>query len=82
MTRSASDVLDQEYLQVRAKILEIGAFFDRLGEAESADLDEQKLDLLKRASHLLTDDQSKKAERIQLLFSREYDQAWRERFGI
>lgn len=82
MKRSASQVLDAEYLQVRAKILEIGAFFDRLNEAEAADVDKEKLSLLTRGCDILNDGQPNKAARIQLLFSREYDQAWRERFDI
>ncbi|GAB5403055.1 MAG: hypothetical protein Aurels2KO_12860 [Aureliella sp.] len=82
MTRSANEILDAEFLQVRAKILEIGAFFDRLEEAGRAD--SEKLAQLKSACEMLTDESSgkKKAAQIQLLFSREYDASWRDAFGI
>ncbi len=82
MTRNASDVLEQEFLVVRAKILEIGAFFDRLNSAETAACDQRKLTLLLDACKLLCTDGREKAKQIQLLFSREYDQSWREKFGV
>jgi hypothetical protein len=34
MTRTANEILSQEFLQVRAKILEIAAFYDRMEEAK------------------------------------------------
>ncbi len=80
MKRSANEILDAEFLQVRAKILEIGAFFDRLEEAGGAD--SEQLEQLKLACQMLTDDSTGKAAQIQLHFSREYDASWREAFGI
>lgn len=75
-------MLEQEFLVVRAKILEIGAFFDRLNSAETATCDGRKLTLLQDACQLLCGDDPEKAKRIQLLFSREYDQSWREKFNV
>lgn len=80
MTRSANEILDEEFLLVRAKILEVGAFFDRLQDAGS--LQDEKLSLLKQSCEILTSESADKAKQIQLLFSREYDQSWREQFGI
>lgn len=82
MTRTASDVLDQEFLQIRAKILEIGAFFDRLVAAEGSPIDESKLALLKEACRLLCEADSERAAQIQLHFSRQYDENWRDKFGL
>ncbi len=85
MTRSAKDVLEQEFLQIRAKILEVAAFFDRLEAAElesEAIASSRQLDLLRGGVGLLGDDQGSKAERVQLLFSREYESAWREQFDV
>ena len=36
MTRNVRDVLDQEYLVARAKILELAAILDRLDRADGA----------------------------------------------
>ena len=83
--RSASHVLDQEFLQVRAKILEIAAFYDRLESAGGVPNDShgnQHMQMLRQGCEILTDDQDNKAARIQLLFSREYDSDWRSKFGL
>ena len=82
MPRSASEVLDQEFLQIRAKILEIAAFFDRLAEAEASDVNPSQLALLRSGCEILNDSDEDKAARVQLLFSRQYDAAWREKFAI
>ena len=82
MSRSASEVLSQEFLQVRAKILEIAAFYDRLEEAGTSQVDERQLGLLRQGCELLGDNEGDKAARVQLLFSREYDENWRAQFGI
>lgn len=81
-TRSAREVLEQEFLQVRAKILELAAFFDRLTEAEASDVDQRQLELLQQGCQILNDAEEDKAARLQLLFSREYDAEWREKFSI
>jgi hypothetical protein len=85
MTRSASDILSQEFLQVRAKILEVAAFFDRFEQAAGADNGQgspDQLRLLQQGCALLTDGEGDKAARMQLLFSREYRPDWREEFQI
>lgn len=90
MTRTASEILEQEFLQTRAKLLEVAAFFDRLDacpdnadDANHATQNQQeRLRLLKAGVELLNDHDSSKAARLQLLFSREYDAKWREQFGL
>ncbi len=82
MTRSAREVLEQEFLQVRAKTLEIAAFFDRLHAAEVSDIDHSQLDLLEQGCRILSDDKHDKAARVQLLFSRAYEADWREKFSL
>ncbi len=82
MTRSAREVLDQEFLQVRAKILEVASFFDRLSEADASSVDQRQLGLLRGGCKILEDEDGEKAARVQLLFSREYDEGWRNRFDI
>ncbi|MCA9193132.1 MAG: hypothetical protein KDB03_15260 [Planctomycetales bacterium] len=81
MSRTADQVLEQEFLQVRAKILEIAAFFDRLSEG-GAVTNEQQLRLLRDGSTILNDGADEKAARVQLLFSRQYESNWREKFGV
>ncbi len=87
MKRKRCDVLEQEFLQVRAKLLEVAAFFDRLDDAEphteaGSGMNVQQLERLRTGCELLTDAQSDKAARLQLLFSRQYEPNWRETFEV
>ena len=84
--RNAEQVVEQEFLQVRAKILEIAAFFDRLStDAASAAVtgaNAERLKLLREGCDLLLDAEGDKAARVQLLFSRQYDEKWRSAMGV
>lgn len=83
MKRNRRDVLEQEFLQVRSKLLEVAAFFDRLDCAElSSEINSNQLERLQQGCEILTDNQSDKAARLQLLFSRQYEPAWRETFEV
>ena len=83
--RNAEQIVEQEFLQMRAKILEIAAFLDRL-EPKSANnvssANAERLKLLRNGCELLLDLDSDKAARLQLLFSRKYDEQWRQTMGV
>jgi hypothetical protein len=79
---TAPEVLDREFLEIRARILQIAASLDRLGRAEgevSADARHQKL---QRALALLQSPEPDRAEQIQMLFSRTYDKNWLDNLGV
>ena len=84
--RTGSAILDREFLEIRAKLLELAASFDRMERAngevpEHAVTDsEPRLALIQQGMDILKDDQTDKAARIQLLFSRQYDATWRSDF--
>lgn len=83
--RSAEQVVEQEFLQVRAKILEIAAFLDRLDPVDSGSISETteaRLKLLRAGCELLLDSDGNKAARVQLLFSRTFDEQWRKAMGV
>ena len=85
MARTSKEILEQEYLQTRAKLLEVAAFFDRLQTAPAAELtpaDRVRLDQLIAAVRLLDDEQGDKAARLQMLFSRQYEADWRDQFAL
>lgn len=78
----AAQVLDREYLEIRAKILELAASFDRIQRGGGSVEQDARFQLLRTAlQSLLTTDEDR-AEQIQLLFSLEYDPDWRTAFGI
>lgn len=83
MQRTRDAVLEQEFLPLRAKILEIAAGLDRLDRAQTAgDDDGGRRDRLDEALQLLLLDEPTRAARVQLLFSRDYDEDWRAQFGL
>ena len=77
----ASQVLDREFLQLRAKILELAASFDRLDRGAPLPED-TRLNLLHQGIRIVLSDDPDRAERLQRLFSREYDPNWKSNLGV
>ncbi|EMI42370.1 hypothetical protein [Rhodopirellula sp. SWK7] len=86
-SRSAETILDESYLETRAKLLEVAAILDRIDRANGeggrlpGDAAKRREQLTQAISILLTDS-ADRAEQIQQLFSREYDPDWRATFGL
>ena len=78
----APEVLDREYLLVRAKLLEIAAAFDRISRADGAVQGDRRMRMIHEALEVLQQGQSDRAEQIQLIFSLNYDDQWQENFGL
>ena len=80
--RTRDAVLEQEFLPLRAKILEIAAGLDRLDRAVPAGDDGGRRTRLAGAIQLLLSDESNRAAKVQLHFSRDYEEGWREKFEV
>lgn len=78
----APDVLNREYLEIRAKILEVAASLDRLDRGEGDVTADPRYQQLLSGIELLKGNEPKRAEQVQLLFSLDYDPDWRAKFGI
>ena len=85
--RTANDILNDKFLHIRAKLLEVAADLDRIERAsddqgslsgESA----EKRERLSEAVRLLLSEGPDRAERLQKLFSREYDSSWRSQMQL
>ena len=79
---TAEQILNREFLPVRAKILEIAATLDRLQRASGDPSSHQQLKSLHEAIDILQEFEVGRAERVQLLFSLPYDQDWRDNFNL
>jgi hypothetical protein len=81
---NSKQILDREFLEIRAKILEIAAALDRIDRADGNVDGDPRMQLIDDAIKTVASDQTDpiRAERIQLLFSREYDAKWIEDFTI
>jgi len=77
-------VLDQFYLEARARLLEVAATLDRVDRGGMGSQDDPRLGLLRQAIYVLDESTSKnspdRAEQLQLLFSRQYDASWLKKF--
>lgn len=78
----APQVLDREFLEIRAKILELAASLDRLDRGDGDVTDDPRMRLVLGGISLLSHDEPGRAERLQLLFSQPYEDAWRKKYGI
>ncbi len=78
---NAEEFLDQEFLVVRAKILEIAAALDRLdrgaGDSDNHPRNDPRTENLRRGLEALLSHEHNRAERIQQIFSLPYDEGWR-----
>ncbi len=78
----APAVLDREFLEIRAKILEIAASLDRLDRGDGDVKSDDRCKQLLQGIDILKESESGRAERVQSLFSLAYDPQWRANFGI
>jgi hypothetical protein len=74
----ANKALDNFFFDARCKLLELAAFLDRInrGRDASAVSNDPRLDKIRRALEVLHDQSGGRAERIQQIFSLEYDPQW------
>ena len=80
---TAAAILDQEFLPLRARLLEIAATLDRLDRANRRAADDPRAKKIHAAIEtLLGGDAGDRAEQIQLLFGRPYDDDWWENFRM
>lgn len=76
---SAEATLERYFLEMRSRLLDVGAAMDRIEQAEGAEsvsMDE-RWRKLRQAAAVLTDDEPDRAARIQMIFSDPYEESWR-----
>jgi hypothetical protein len=75
----AAAALDAHFLEARCKLLDLAAILDRIGRGHGASgvSEDPRLAKMRQALDILADPSGGRAERIQKLFSLDYDPAWR-----
>ncbi len=73
----APEVLDREFLEIRAKLLQIAASLDRMDRADGSNEQDPRVEQLQRAIGVLAGSRPERAESLQLIFSIAYDDDWR-----
>ena len=79
---TAAEVLSREFLEIRAKILEVAAAFDRLERAAGDVSDDPRIARLHEALKVVGEPQGDRAEQVQLVFSRPYDETWKRTMRV
>ena len=74
----ANKALDNFFFEARSKLLDLAAFLDRInrGRDASAVSKDPRLEKIRHALEVLHDESGGRAERIQQIFSLEYDPKW------
>ena len=87
MPRNPDTILNESFLDVRAKLLEVAATLDRIdragnnGESLSADLAERRAKI-DQAIQICGSPDADRADRLHTLFSRSYDPQWRTQMNL
>ena len=81
---NAEEILEREFLGIRAKLLEVAAALDRLERAEGSVTSDPRMQLLNTALKLNADANHgpSRAEKMQMLFSERYDPDWVKSFDL
>jgi hypothetical protein len=75
---TSTTALDAHYLEARCKILDLAAILDRIGRGGGSGAIEgdPRLERIRQALEVLMDQSPARAERIQQVFSLDYDPKW------
>ena len=72
----AGKTLDAYFLEARSKILDVAAFLDRIGRGDGSVKGDVRLAKIHEAVEALLEPNGGRAERIQQIFSLDYDPGW------
>lgn len=81
---NSQQILDREFLEIRAKVLEVAAALDRIERAEGEVTQDPRAELLVKAIEIINGSgaNATRAERVQILFSNDYDSNWQDNYQI
>ena len=79
-SRSAIDVLDRDFLELRTRLLDLAAGLDRIERGEGSVQDDGRMVNIQKALAILADSGADRAEALQLIFSLPYHPQWQSRF--
>ena len=75
-TMCAEQIFERWFLETRSRLLDVAANLDRIDRAPGGRVDDPRRAGIDEALRILLGSGSDRAERIQMIFSREYDPDW------
>ena len=79
---AARDVLNREFLNIRARLIDVAAALDRIDRAEGSAAEDPRLAKIRQGLELLSGQTTDRAEGLQLLFSLPYQDNWQQAYGL
>jgi len=79
---TAQQVLDREFLEMRARVLKLAASLDRIDRSAPPTADALRLAQIRSGIEILLSGVPDRAKQVQLLFSRAYDPAWPQELDV
>ncbi|HEY2827353.1 MAG TPA: hypothetical protein VGJ04_07105 [Pirellulales bacterium] len=79
---SASDVLEREFLELRARLLQVAAHLDRIDRAAGKVVDDLRAGGVQQALATIAGPGPNRAEQVQIIFSRPYSSDWKTKMEI
>jgi hypothetical protein len=80
---SASDVLEREFLELRARLLQVAAHLDRIDRAAGeVVVDDLRAGGVRQALAIIAGPGPNRAEQVQMIFSRPYGSDWKTKMEI
>jgi hypothetical protein len=79
---NAAEVLDGEFLELRARLLQVAAQLDRIHRAAGAVSDHPRMKAVHQVLAVLASSAPDRAEQLQMIFSRPYDAQWQTKMEI
>jgi hypothetical protein len=82
LPQTGNEVFDREFLPIRAKLLDVAAALDRIDHAGYLGDGDARRTQIQAAIQILLRPENDRAEQLQLIFSRPYENGWREKLGM
>ena len=79
---SRSDMLNRDFLEIRARILELAAALDRLDRSDGSIEGDRRLEQIRHGLEILRTTRGDRAEQVQLAFSLAYEEDWQQKFEV
>ena len=81
---SAPQLLARDFLEIRAKILEVAACLDRIDRGDGSVADDPRLAQIRAGIEALSADDGRgaRAEQVQMIFSLPYEEGWRKKWNV
>jgi hypothetical protein len=78
----APEILNREFLEIRARLLQVAAALDRMNRGNGSVTDDPRVEKIRQGLAILMSQEPNRAEQIQLLFSRAYADDWQTALGV